>query len=48
MSLVRRGTRHARADEDRKRLRSLYASFTEGLYTTDLRDARALLQELAT
>ena len=34
-------------DEARAPLATAYASFTEGLETADLRDARALLQELA-
>ena len=48
MSLARVEMRQSTAHEDRERLRSLYASFTEGFDTRDLRDARALLKELET
>ena len=45
MSLVRLP---ARDDEAPERLRTLYASFTEGFDTKDLQDARALLDTLRT
>jgi len=47
MSLARLEMGHAGAQEERKRLRVLYASFEEGFDTRDLRDAKALLQEFS-
>jgi predicted ATPase len=44
--LRRARARHGRKDEAHARLAPLYAMFTEGFDTRDLRDARALLAEL--
>jgi DNA-binding winged helix-turn-helix (wHTH) protein/tetratricopeptide (TPR) repeat protein len=48
MSLARLPGPHGVAPAARARLRSLYASFTEGFDTPDLKDAQALLKELKT
>ena len=47
MSLARLLQRTRNRDEARAPLATVYASFAEGLEIADLREARALLQELA-
>lgn len=47
MSLARLARRQGKGAEARARLAAIYASFTEGFDTPDLRDARALLDALA-
>jgi class 3 adenylate cyclase/predicted ATPase len=47
MSLSRLWRRQGRKDEARQMLAAIYAWFTEGHDTPDLRDAKALLEELA-
>jgi predicted ATPase len=47
MSLARLLRTQERADEARALLTPLYAWFTEGFDTSDLREAKALLEELA-
>jgi adenylate cyclase len=42
-SLARLSMKYDRADDARELLRSIYASFTEGFDTNDLKDAKALL-----
>jgi class 3 adenylate cyclase/tetratricopeptide (TPR) repeat protein len=46
MSLVRLLARHGRRDEARSMLAEIYGWFTEGFDTADLKDAKALLDEL--
>jgi predicted ATPase len=46
-SLARLWQRQGKRDEARDLLAPLYAWFTEGFDTKDLRDAKALLEELA-
>ena len=46
MSLARLGQRQGRADETRRLLGDCYAGFTEGFDTSDLKEAKALLDEL--
>ena len=46
MSLARLLTPHGRRDEARAMLAQIYNWFTEGFDTADLKDARALLDEL--
>ena len=46
-SLARLWREHGRRDEARDLLAPLYDSFTEGFDTADLKEARALLEELA-
>jgi len=43
----RTGLRYYEADQARKMLAEIYAWFTEGFDTADLRDAKALLDELS-
>jgi hypothetical protein len=43
MSLVRSAERDDEARDARQRVRALYDAFTEGFDTTDLEDAKALL-----
>ena len=45
-SLARLWGEQGRRDEARELLAPLYASFTEGLNTADLKEAKALLDEL--
>ena len=47
MSLARLWRTQHRADDARRVLENLYCSFTEGFDTTDLREAKALLDELS-
>lgn len=47
MSLRCLWQQEGRGEEVRQPLRQIYAWFTEGFDTADLRDARALLEELA-
>ena len=47
MSLARLLQRTGKREEARAPLAMVYAGFTEGLETADLREARALLDELA-
>ena len=47
MSLSRLWRRQGRTDEARQMLAAIYAWFTEGHDTPDLRDAKGLLEELA-
>jgi len=46
MSLARLLAKHGRRDEARAMLAQIYNWFTEGFDTADLKDARALLDEL--
>jgi len=48
MSLARRLASQSRRDEARTMLAEIYNWFTEGFDTADLKDAKALLDELAT
>jgi predicted ATPase len=48
MSLARLLDRQGRRDEARTMLADIYNWFTEGFDTVDLKDAKALLDELAT
>jgi predicted ATPase len=48
MSLARLLVRQRRRDEARAMLTDIYNWFTEGFDTTDLKDAQALLDDLAT
>jgi hypothetical protein len=48
MSLARLLASQGRRDEARAMLTNIYNWFTEGLDTADLKDAKALLEELAT
>jgi len=48
MSLARLLAIHGRRGEARARLADIYGWFTEGFDTADLKDAKALLDELAT
>jgi predicted ATPase len=47
LSLARLRARQDRREEGREALAGIYGEFTEGFETSDLRTARALLQELA-
>ena len=47
MGLCRVWQRHGKRAEARRMLSSIYGWFTEGFDTPDLRDARALLEELS-
>ena len=47
MSLARLLAKHGRRDEARAMLAEIYGWFTEGFDTADLKDAKALLDELA-
>ena len=47
MSLGRLWQRQGKPDAARELLGPIYGWFTEGLDTADLRDARALLEDLA-
>jgi predicted ATPase len=47
MSLSRLWRRQGRADQARRNLEDVYAWFSEGFDTPDLRDARSLLDELS-
>jgi predicted ATPase len=47
MSLARLHKNQDRPAEARARLAKVYAAFTEGFDTQDLREAKALLDELA-
>ena len=47
MSLARQRRNQGKQDEARSLLASVYGWFTEGFDTPDLRDAKALLDELA-
>jgi predicted ATPase len=46
--LARLLAKQGRRDEARTKLSEIYAWFTEGFDTADLKDAKALLDELAT
>jgi predicted ATPase len=46
MSLARLLDKHGRRDEARARLVAIYGWFTEGFETADLKDAKALLDQL--
>ncbi len=46
MSLSRLWQRQGKRDEARKLLAEIYGWFTEGFDTADLKDAKALLDEL--
>jgi predicted ATPase len=46
-SLARLLKNQGKKDEARQRLAEIYGWFTEGFDTTDLKDARALLEELS-
>jgi len=46
MSLARLLDKHGRRDEARARLAAIYGWFTEGFETVDLKDAKALLDQL--
>ena len=46
MSLARLLAKHGRHDEARVTLANIYGWFTEGFDTADLKDAKALLDEL--
>lgn len=46
MSLSRLWQRQGKKEEARKMLAGIYGWFTEGLDTADLREAKALLEEL--
>jgi hypothetical protein len=48
MSLARLLDRQGRCDEARAMLAEIYNWFTEGLDTADLKEAKALLDELST
>ena len=48
MSLSRLWQRHGKRDKARQTLAEIYDWFTEGFDTADLRDAKALLEELQT
>jgi len=48
MSLVRLLASHGRRDDARAMLAEIYNWFTEGFDTADLKDAKALLDELST
>jgi hypothetical protein len=48
MSLCRLWQRQGKREEGRQLLAGIYGWFTEGFDTPDLKDARALLEELAT
>ena len=48
MSLARLLASHGRRDEARAMLTKIYNWFTEGFDTADLKEAKALLDELAT
>jgi predicted ATPase len=48
MSLARLWRRQGKREEARKMLAEVYEWFTEGFDTADLKDAKALLEELAT
>ena len=48
MSLARLLHGQGKRDEARKMLPEIYGWFTEGFDTADLKDAKALLDELAT
>ncbi len=47
MSLARLWQQQGKGDDAREPLRDCYAWFTEGFDTADLKDAKALLGELA-
>ena len=47
MSLARLLDKQGRRDEARAMLAEIYGWFTEGFDTRDLKDAKALLEELA-
>jgi predicted ATPase len=47
MSLARLLAKQGRRDEARAMLAEIYGWFTEGLDTADLKDAKALLDELS-
>jgi predicted ATPase len=47
MSLAQLWREHGRRDEARDLLVPLYGSFTEGFHTQDLKEAKALLDQLA-
>jgi predicted ATPase len=47
MSLTRLLAKQGRRDEARAMLTEIYGWFTEGFDTADLKDAKALLNELA-
>jgi predicted ATPase len=46
MSLARLLAKHGRPDDARAMLADIYGWFTEGFDTADLKDAKALLDEL--
>jgi predicted ATPase len=46
ISLARLLDRHGKRDEARAKLADIYSWFTEGFDTADLKDAKALLDEL--
>jgi predicted ATPase len=46
MSLAWLFAKHGRCGEARAMLAEIYGWFTEGFYTADLKDAKALLDEL--
>jgi hypothetical protein len=48
MSLARLLAKQGKRDEARTMLGDIYGWFTEGLDTADLKDAKALLEELST
>ena len=48
MSLARLWLRHGKSKEARKMLAEIYGWFTEGFDTADLKDAKAMLEELST
>jgi len=47
MSLARLRVKQGRRDEARVMLAEIYGWFTEGFDTADLKDAKALLEELS-
>jgi predicted ATPase len=47
MSLARHWRDHGKRDEARELLAPVYGWFTEGFVTRDLKEAKALLEELA-
>ena len=47
MSLARLLAKQGKRDESRTMLADIYNGFTEGLDTADLKDAKALLDELS-
>jgi len=47
MSLSRLWQQQGRKDEAREKLTEIYGWFTEGFETVDLREAKALLEELS-